>query len=191
MIAALSSKTGKIAYVGPTEMQSINESMAGFKQGAEWAVPGIEVILTYIGTGTDVGKAKESAIALINNGVDVIQINCNQAGQGVIEAGLENIGKVVIIPSNAIMTDKYPDLILADMPNENYAAGVDKVLKDIIEGNFTVGGYEMGVGDSETCIPSKHMNIPEEHLEKFEAAKQGIIGGSIVVSSARKVGIDR
>ena len=80
--------------------------MAGFKQGAEWAVPGIEVILTYIGTGTDVGKAKESAIALINNGVDVIQINCNQAGQGVIEAGLENIGKVVISPSNAIMTDK-------------------------------------------------------------------------------------
>ncbi|MEL7608059.1 MAG: BMP family protein [Bacillota bacterium] len=182
VIAALSSKTKKIAYIGPTEMQSINESMAGFKQGAVSVVPDIEVILTYLGTGTDVGKAKESAQALINNGVDVIQINCNQAGQGVIALGLENIGKVVIIPSNAVLSDEYPDLILADMPNENYAAGVDKVLKDIIEGNFTPGGYEMGVGDSETCIPSKLMDIPQEHLDKFAAAKQGIIDGTIAVS---------
>lgn len=181
VIAAKVSTTKKVAYVGPQELPNIKESMIGFKQGAMDTDPSVEVVLTFIGSGTDVGKGKESALALINNGVDVMLINGNMAGEGCYAAGEENIGKIMMISANSDRSSDFPELIVAAQPN-NYTPGVSAVMEDIVNGTFESGSYSMGVADGAiACVLSPYMELDPAVEEAYEAAKQGIIDGSIVV----------
>lgn len=181
VIAAKVSTTKKVSYIGPQELPNIKESMIGFKQGATDTDPSVEVVLTFVGSSTDVGKAKESTLALISNGVDVMLVNANKAGEGCYAAGMEHVDKVRMISANSNRFDEFPDLMVASQPN-NYTPGVSAVLEDIINGTFESGTYSMGVADGAiACELSPSMDLDSEITEAYEAAKQGIIDGSIVV----------
>ncbi|WP_161846361.1 BMP family protein [Pseudoflavonifractor sp. 524-17] len=181
VIAAKTSANHKVAYVGPQELPNIKESMIGFKQGALDTDPSVEVVLTFVGSGTDVGKAKESTLALINNGVDVILVNANKAGEGCYAAGMEHLGEVLMISANSRRFDDFPELMVGAQPN-NYAPGVSAVLSDIVNGTFESGSYSMGVADGAiACELSPYLELDPEVSEAYEAAKQGITDGSITV----------
>ncbi|MGN8875990.1 BMP family protein [Pseudoflavonifractor sp. HCP28S3_F10] len=181
VIAAKTTTTGKVAYMGPQELPNIKESMIGFQQGAQDTDPSVEVVLTFVGSGTDVSKAKESTLALINNGVDIILVNANKAGEGCYAAGMENLGKVMMISANSSRFDDFPELMVAAQPND-YSPGVTAVLKDVMNGTFESGSYSMGVADGAiACVLSPYMEFSDDVTQAYEAAKQGITDGSIVV----------
>lgn len=89
-VAALLSKTGKVGFIGGLEINPIKLGAAGFKQGVEYvnATYGtkVEAVLINTGSFTDVNKAKETAISLIEGGCDVVAPMANDASVGVMEA---------------------------------------------------------------------------------------------------------
>ena len=93
VIAALLTKTGKVGFIGGMEINPIKLGSLGFQQGVDYANKnfGLNVEAKRVNTGdfTDVNKAKETAIAMIDSGVDVVASMANDASVGVMEAAEE------------------------------------------------------------------------------------------------------
>ncbi len=70
--AALTSESGVIGVVGPVEVGDAKAYVDGFVAGAKAAKPDVEVLVTYIGSFSDVPLATEAAQAHISNGADVL-----------------------------------------------------------------------------------------------------------------------
>lgn len=85
-IAGKMTKTNKIAGIGGFDFPGIIAQLEGFRQGAEYGNPDVEVSITYIGTFEDTAKAKEAALAQIDAGADVVFHIVDNAGVGVFEA---------------------------------------------------------------------------------------------------------
>lgn len=91
--AALLSETGKVGFVGGMEINPIILGSSGFQQGVDYVneTYGLNVTAQRVNTGnfTDVNQAKETAIALIESGCDVIAPMADDASVGVMEAAEE------------------------------------------------------------------------------------------------------
>lgn len=71
-LAALMTRTNKIAFVGGVDNPDINRYLDGYKEGALAINPTIEVQASWIGSFEDPAKAKELALVHYNNGCDIV-----------------------------------------------------------------------------------------------------------------------
>src|SRR5713101_1484803 len=93
MIAARTTRTGKIGFVGGMEIPLIHKFETGYAEGAHYANPKIQVFENYVGV-TDAawnnpGKGKELAKAQIERGADIIFQAAGNSGLGVFDAAEE------------------------------------------------------------------------------------------------------
>ncbi|MDO4322809.1 MAG: BMP family ABC transporter substrate-binding protein [Lachnospiraceae bacterium] len=95
-VAAKTTQTGKIGWIGSLEQANILRFRDGYTAGARYTDPDIEILTSFTGDNTDSVKGQEAAKILINDGVDVIFQSANLSGLGVItacaEAGIKAIG---------------------------------------------------------------------------------------------------
>ncbi|MBP3891200.1 MAG: BMP family ABC transporter substrate-binding protein [Solobacterium sp.] len=96
-VAALTTKTGKVAWVGHTDQESQDRFKYGFEAGVKYANNGTEVFNAYTGDAQDANKGQETAKSVIAEyGVDIIDQAANTSGLGVIqeckEQGIRAIG---------------------------------------------------------------------------------------------------
>lgn len=93
-VAALLTETGKVGFVGGSEIAPIIKGEKGFIQGVEYVntTYGKSVEYTTAKTGSmeDTNKAKETAMAMIESGVDVVAPMANQSSAGVMQAAEES-----------------------------------------------------------------------------------------------------
>jgi basic membrane protein A and related proteins len=93
--AALTSKTGKVGFVGAVQNPMLQEFEAGFTAGARAANPRVKVLVAYLSrppdnTGfNDPAKAERAALGMYGAGVDVIFGAAGDSGNGVIQAAHE------------------------------------------------------------------------------------------------------
>ncbi len=93
--AALKSQTGKIGFVGGVNIGLINKFEAGYRFGAEYINPDIEVLSQYLTEPPDFSgfndpaKGKEAALAMYEQGADVVYHASGGSGGGVFEAAKE------------------------------------------------------------------------------------------------------
>src|SRR5499425_3348071 len=96
MIAALTSKTGTLGFVGGMDIPLIHKFEVGYEEGAKAVLPNVRVIPNYVGvTDTawnDPVKGKELARAQIEKGADVIFAAAGNSGLGAFDAA-EQYGK--------------------------------------------------------------------------------------------------
>lgn len=95
-LAALSSKTGKVAFVGGLELPAIVQTAEAFEAGAKKAVPSIEVLEPqHVGDFNDVAKAKQAGLADFAAGADVLGQQLNLGHQGLAQAAAEKGASMV------------------------------------------------------------------------------------------------
>ncbi|MDI9440955.1 MAG: BMP family ABC transporter substrate-binding protein [Firmicutes bacterium] len=86
VLAAETTKTGKVGFVGGIQIPVIERFEAGFKAGV-WSVdPDIEIIGNYTGAFDDPAKGKAVTESMIRRGADVIFHAAGATGLGMIEA---------------------------------------------------------------------------------------------------------
>lgn len=85
-LAALQSKSGIIGYVGGGENTTQTADKNAYIAGAKSINPDIELKTVITGTFNDSAVGKETALAMIEQGVDVILQTCDHTGLGVLEA---------------------------------------------------------------------------------------------------------
>jgi basic membrane protein A len=85
-LSAAMSKTGKIGIVGGEHIPIVDDGIKGMKDGAARVNKKIQVKSTIIQSWTDVAKAREASLALVNSGVDILWPFLDAAETGVISA---------------------------------------------------------------------------------------------------------
>lgn len=183
VLAAKTTTTGKIGLVGSEELPSITKTMVGFEQGVTDTDATVEVTTTYLGTSTDVGKAREATVALINSGCDIIFGNANAAAQGVFQAVDENKDKGVLgFGSYGRITQTYPDCFLADMISD-YTPVFIKMAGEIKDGTFVPGEqYFADIFNGGAVIYfNDQLPVSDEAQAAYDAAVEKFRNGEIEI----------
>ncbi len=182
-IAGLVTETNRVGYVGGMETPAPIKFESGYRAGVEATNPEAIVVVAYVGSFADPGKAKEISLSLYNKDIDIIHEVAGMSGLGVIEAAKE--------------TDKW--FIACDKDKSELGAGhqltaavkrIDNSIMNIARmvqaGNFEGKVYNLGLKENAVGIPANTAdNVSEEILNRVEKYKQMIIDGEIVVPANR------
>jgi basic membrane protein A len=196
MLAALTSRTGAIGFVGGMDSPLIRKFQVGYEEGAKSINPRVRVISNYIGvTDTawnDPVKGKELAETQIEKGADVIFAAAGNSGLGTFDAveqhGKDNQGRAqrfaIGVDSNQNWVK--PGFILTSMvkrvDNAVYQIVGDRVANRPVGGIHVYGLENDGIGYSLDDF-NKDLISPAA-IQAVEEARQKIINGQIKVTNA-------
>ncbi len=196
MIAAAKSKTGVLGFVGGMDIPLIHKFATGYEEGAKYMNPNIRIVTNYVGVTdgawNNPGKGKELALSQIEKGADVLFTAAGNSGLGAFDA-VEQYGKnaqgeankfVIGVDSN--QNGVKPGFVLTSMVKRVDNAVFD-VVREVRDGKFEGGFHVFGL-DKEGVVYAVDDNnralIPQDVIDKVEAAKQKIISGEIKVTDA-------
>ncbi|QGP91207.1 ABC transporter substrate-binding protein PnrA-like protein [Neomoorella glycerini] len=176
-LAGLVTKTGKVGYVGGMEIPPITNALYGFKAGAKYVNPKVEVKTALTGSFEDVAKAKETATAFIQQGADVVLGNADQAGLGVVQAAKEK--GVMAVGYDHDQSNVAPETIVGTSI-QSYPIAIVDFVKLVMDGKFEAKFYPMGVKEGATGIiwnPSYKLpdGVKDKMTRIIEDAKAGKI----------------
>ncbi len=188
MLAAGLSRTGKLGFVGGIRLPPVEGTYLGFVGGAKAVRPDVQVMQAYLGNFEDVAAAKESALAQIRRGADVILHNADAAAFGVFQAARESPG-VLAIGANRDQNAVAPDVIVAsatlDVPHALLA-----VARQVKEGRFRAGAMFLGIRDGVVDLavnPALASRVPAPLRARIAAARDSIVAGTLRVPSVEFV----
>lgn len=195
MLAAKTSKTGTIGFLGGMDIGLIHRFEKGYEEGAQAVNPNIRVIQNYVGVTDSAwnnpGKGKELSLAQIQKGADVIFTAAGNSGLGAFDA-VEQQGKqngrathyVIGVDSNQNMVK--PGFVLTSMV-KRVDNVVYNIVQDVVNGRFTPGVHVFGLDKDGVGYSIDEFNrdlISSETIQEVEAAKKRIINGEIKVTDA-------
>jgi basic membrane protein A len=141
-VAAKTTRTNRIAWLGSMDMPTINRFRAGYEAGARYGNPTVFIESLYIGSGMDPNKGNELAKQVIGKGADILMHSANQAGLGVIRACEEmNVRAIgVDMWQGAINENVVFWSALKDIAGATYNAG-----RSVLDGTFEPGVEVYGI----------------------------------------------
>ena len=177
MLAAGVSQSGMIGWVGGNPAPNMLANLHAYEAGAKELNPDVTVLHTFIGTWFDPPKAKEAALAHVEQGADVLSAQ----GVGVIDAAVEaNVWAL------GAMTDQNaagPEVVLTSV-TWNLAPLVKTVAQSVMDGTWKSENISLGVKEGAVQLADFHgldAHIPAEVMEAIEAKRAAIEAGEFVV----------
>jgi basic membrane protein A and related proteins len=193
--AALTSKTGKIGFIGGVETPLIKKFEAGYRAGAEHVNADIEITATYLTQPPDFSgfndpaKGKVAAEGMYDAGVDVIYHAAGGSGGGMFEAAKEHTEQAadekvwgIGVDSDQFNTvaPELQEFVLTSMLKKVDVA-VYETIKQFIEtgeiGGITTFDLESGGVDYSTSGDF----LSDDIISQLDELKEQIISGEITV----------
>ncbi len=189
MLAGLMSKNKTIGAIAAYPFPNVNLPINGYMAGAKSVNPDVKVKMTYIDSWFDPAKAKESALAQIASGADVIYAE----RFGPFEACMDK--QVYAFGHYVDQSPLAPDVVLGSTlalwdPAIEYIVNVwwdhvadgkayDGPMKEIV--------FSMAQGGSGIVISEKLADrIPAEVKARLDEAQKGIMDGTLKVPFSEK-----
>jgi basic membrane protein A len=184
-IAAMTSKTGKIGFVGGMDIPLIRRFEMAYEAGARKINPEITVLANYVGITSEAWnnppKGKELGVSQYNQGADVIFAAAGASGLGVLDAAEEKKKFAIGCDSNQDWTK--PGFILTSMLKR-----VDQAVYSTIEeaktGKFVGGVKHFGLANQGVDYSRDEFNakiLTETVRRRADELKAEIVAGKIVV----------
>jgi basic membrane protein A len=186
-LAAMTTKTKTIAFLGGIDIPLLRKFEAGFAAGARQIDPSVKVLVKYVGSFDDVASGKELTGVLFDQNADIVYVAAGKAGLGAIDQVKRRSGAYVIgVDSNQDAIA--PGKILTSMV-KRVDIGVFRVSKDAAAGrprpaHLTLGLKEGGVGLTDFAY-TKSVVTPAK-IAVLAQLKAAIIAGKIVAPSTRE-----
>ncbi len=95
-LAAMTTKTKTIAFLGGIDLPLLRKFEVGFTAGAHEIDPSINVLVKYVGSFEDVAAGKELAGVLYDQNADIVYVAAGKAGLGAIDQVKARNGDYVI-----------------------------------------------------------------------------------------------
>ncbi len=182
-IAAKMSKTGSVGFIGGMSVPIIHAFQYGFKAGAKFANPKINVLEQYSESFTDAAKGKAIANQMISKNADVVFHAAGAVGDGVIEAAKEkNKMAVGVDRDQNYLAPK--NVITSSMKRVDSA--IFEVTSQLKKGVF-LGGTTQNFGLKDGAVdiaPTTSKMVPTSLLTEVTALKKKIADGKIKVPSS-------
>lgn len=147
-IAALSSKTGKVGFIGGMDIPLIRRFEWGYRAGAKSISPNTTVVTHYVGTSSDAwrnpSKAKELALVQFSKNTDVTFCAAGASCSGVFDAAEEKKRFAIGVDSNQNWVK--PGFILTSMV-KGVNLAVFQAIENETKGTFQSGRFSMGLAE--------------------------------------------
>jgi len=164
---------------------AVEKYEVGYIQGVKRVNPDCEVLSVTTGAFDDQAKGKESGLAMIDKGADVVFHAAGLTGVGTIEAAEER--GVFAIGVDVDQNHIAPDTVLTSaekkIPRSVYLA-----VKEVVNGNFQAGTSVYGLEDGGVGLSDFHQHsdtVPQAVKDELETAKQEIINGEVEIATSR------
>lgn len=180
-IAALSTKTDKVGFIGGIPMDIVDQFHYGYLSGIRYAEKEtgkkIGVTIQYAQTFTDSSIGKAIASKLFRDGCDIIFHAAGGAAAGIIESAKETGNFIIGVDSDQSYLS--PEHVLTSAL-KTVGKAVDIVATKIVDGE-NLGGKTLSFGLKDGCvgIPEEHNNYSEEIYNKAMAVSKKIINKEI------------
>ncbi len=181
-IAAKTTKTGTIGFVGGKDIPIIHRFFVGYYYGAKMINPDVKVLESYSGTFTDPATGKEYTLALTNRGSDINFAVAGATSAGVIDAAKQTKTFAIGVDSN--QNYLAPGFVLTSMMKRIDNQAYD-IIKLVVDGKFK-GGKVLTYGLKEKGVDyamdeyNKGL-ISDSTLKLVEELRNKVIAGKIVV----------
>ncbi|ABR36257.1 BMP family lipoprotein [Clostridium beijerinckii] len=181
-IAAKTTKTGKVGFVGGIKSGIIDQFQYGYQAGVQYAAKelgkDITVDVQYAESFSDASKGKAIANKMFSSGCDIVFHAAGGVGVGVIEAAKEaNKFAIGVDRDQAYLA---PDNVLTSALKLANVA-VENLSKEAMSGN-KIGGktYTYGLKENAVGIPTENKNMDPEVYKAAMAVQDKIKKGEIV-----------
>jgi basic membrane protein A and related proteins len=182
VIAAETTKTGTIGFVGGKDIPIIHRFFVGYYYGAKMAKPDVKVLESYSGTFTDPATGKEYTLALVNQGSDINFAVAGATSAGVIDAAKNSNTFAIGVDSN--QNYMAPGRVLTSMVKRVDTQAFD-VIKSAVDGTFkggTVLYYGLKEGGVDAAMDQYNKGlISDPVLKQVDDLRQKVISGEVVV----------
>lgn len=178
--AGLITESNVVGIIGGMKFPHIEDSLIGYEAGAKYVNPDVKVLLAYTESWTDIPKGKETALAMIDQGADVVCTNANQVGLGGIEAAKER-GVYAI----GYIDDQY-NVAPGTVPVSSIQSVQDLMVKITemgMKNEIKPQTYLLGVNDGVVRLSDFYelgdQPVPEEIKQKMDEIFKGLQDGSL------------
>ncbi len=185
MAAALSSKTGKIGFVGGMDIPLIRKFELGYKAGAAYVDPKTEVYANMTGTTplawNDPTRGSELAQGQFGRGADVVFHAAGATGLGVMQAAKD--AGLLSIGCDSNQDYLHPGSVLTSAVKRVDVA-VYTTFLDAKEGRWKAGRRALGLAEDGVDYSVDEYNrgvLTPAIVQRLEQAKADIIAGKIKV----------
>jgi len=192
--AACASTSGQVGFIGGVETDLIKSFQAGFEAGVAYVDPDATVEVKYITQPPDFSgfndstKGKSTAAAMYASGIDVIYHAAGGTGKGLFEAAVE-AGDPGSVWAIGVDSDQYQTVDPTQQPYiltsalKRVDVGTYEAIGAQLDGSFVAEtiNYDLASGGVGYSASNEAIN---EYAGTIEAAKAGIIDGSIEVPEA-------
>lgn len=199
-IAAMKSTTKKVAMIGGMDIPMMKRFAFAYEAGVKHISSKIEVIHTVVGAKADAWnnptKAKEIAVSLLKQGVDVIFQVAGPSGQGVFEAikqrnteqeknkvNSESMGRCYAIGVDSNQNAIVPGAVITSML-KHIDIAVYMAIKDIVEERYTaeVKSFDLRNGGIDLAYDKYNRSLFSGfEIRKINKIRAEIIDGKIKV----------
>lgn len=178
-VAAKTTQTKRVGFVGSQDTPIINRFRGGFEAGVRHGDPEVHIEAVYAGNANDPVRGQEIAKLLAGNGADIIMHAANQTGLGVIR-GAEEAGVL------AIGVDEWQGKINEDVvfwsALKDIAGAVYKAGESVLNDTFEPGLQRYDVGTGIQMYDERDFNkLPPELQAEVERLKEDIMNGVVTV----------
>lgn len=184
-LAALTTKSNKIGFIGGMDIGLITKFSCGYIQGARYISPDIIVLKNYIGSTlnawNDPSKGIELAKSQIERGADVLFAAAGGSGSGVYLAAHD--ADILAIGVDSNQNALQPGNMLTSMV-KRVGQAVYKSVKSYQNGHWQPGQviYDLSNDGLELVRDADNIRLYRaEHYAKITAIKQRIISGAITI----------
>lgn len=173
----------KLGAVMGLDIPLLNSVVAGFTAGARYANPDVSVISAVVGSFNDPAKAKEMADSMYKQGVDIVFQGAGGSGMGVFNAAKECEGYAMGSGVNQNTTS--PDDIVATATYELPTIVFNEV-KSVVDETWKSGSRVWGLKEGAVgyTVEGSNVKVPQEIIDKVEAAKVWFIDENIVLPAS-------
>lgn len=179
-IAALTTETNKLGIVLGMDIPSLVVFSSGFMAGAYAANPDVEIEVKAVGSFSDTTTAKELALALHDDGADIVYAAAGGSGLGVFNAAEE--AGFLAIGSDTNQCTINPDVIMLSgirLCDVTISNGIGAAIDGTLEGGARTEGLAEGALTYAT--EGSNVEIAQAAIDAAEAAREAIIKGEIEV----------
>jgi basic membrane protein A len=181
-IAAKTTKTGTIGFVGGKDIPIIHRFFVGYYYGAKMANPDVKILETYTGSFQDPAGGKEYTLALVHQGADINFAVAGATSAGVIEAAKESKTFAIGVDSN--QNYMAPGSVLTSMVKRVDTQAYE-MIKAVNAGTFKGGEVKYyGLAEDGVAAAMDQYNkglIADPVLSEVDGLKAKLLSGEIVV----------
>jgi basic membrane protein A len=186
-LAAMTTKTKTIAFLGGIDIPLLRKFEAGYAAGARQVDPSVKVLVKYVGSFEDVASGKELAGVQFSEGADIIYVAAGKAGLGAIDQ-VKSRNDAFVIGVDSDQDAIAPGKILTSMI-KRVDVGVFRVSQRAAAhqprpAHLTLGLKDGGVGL--TDFKYTRSVVTPEKIALLAKLKAAIISGKIAVPSTRE-----